>query len=759
MLRQQANASRSTAHARSTTAAAAKKCAPIIDLCDSSDDISTIDDDQDLIDLSSLDEHEGRASIPAAVPGAARNNNASFFPRNSAAKKDPPGSSLSPAKKVPPFGSAATKDPPSPDDANNPQSKGPTRHAKRARETSPIFFTADIFDIDGAETTTNVTLVDNRKKPPPSSSSDDAVEIVAVKKTDMGHILEIFPDIQVEYAKKLLKDMGGMLDRTLSVLSEGKYPRRSDGTPASVGGGGLTLTFKRPPPPKYDYLAPSSFAPSTEYQEQANTQLLYDFPFLSCNGVTKMLKETGGHYSIARERILDSVMGKSVKKQAKGPVVASVVMVLPEDEEEQYYTALKHVLAGGPLDTRQQSRLGKDNLLKKRRTISKMVTSITDEILKEEVSFARQKLSQWMASVEKKIQLKSARTRAQAAGTAIECTCCCEKVCVEEMTHCNAGHMLCMDCLRSYAEHQIFGSGNFGVDRETKKPALDLKCCHGDGCNASFPERFLQITLTEKALEKYNELQFSISVEKAGLKEEMRSVAVSLWIQALSFLLLCVARCPSKPSLTLPCLCPIFDHSSCPKCGFQAHVPDTQMVFECPMSTCLFHSCRKCQQESHIPLRCEEVAKQKKQDEGRLEVEEAITEAKIRTCPKCSARFIKSDGCNKMTCSCGAKVCYVCRKDISNEGYQHFCQTPHCAHASCGKCILYSNAEEDDERAMREAGITAAQRYEEQLRSENSTAAATTTTNHTGVHIDVEGILKKPGAIGTTPNRSKKRLR
>jgi len=42
-------------------------------------------------------------------------------------------------------------------------------------------------------------------------------------------------------------------------------------------------------------------------------------------------------------------------------------------------------------------------------------------------------------------------------------------------------------------------------------------------------------------------------------------------------------------------------------------------------------------------------------------------------------------------------------------GYNHFCQTPHCKHESCNKCQLYSNAEEDDMRASREAGLKAVQ--------------------------------------------------
>ena len=84
-----------------------------------------------------------------------------------------------------------------------------------------------------------------------------------------------------------------------------------------------------------------------------------------------------------------------------------------------------------------------------------------------------------------------------------------------------------------------------------------------------------------------------------------------------------------------------------------------------------------------------------------------MTQVRLRQCHKCSKKFFKSDGCNKMTCSCGASICYICRKDISADGYQHFCNISNCTHVNCGGCQLYYDPKEDDKQAMRDAALVA----------------------------------------------------
>jgi hypothetical protein len=47
-----------------------------------------------------------------------------------------------------------------------------------------------------------------------------------------------------------------------------------------------------------------------------------------------------------------------------------------------------------------------------------------------------------------------------------------------------------------------------------------------------------------------------------------------------------------------------------------------------------------------------------------------MSAAFIQKCNRCGKPFIKLDGCNKMTCSCGNLQCYVCGKSIKD--YFHF---------------------------------------------------------------------------------------
>jgi hypothetical protein len=247
------------------------------------------------------------------------------------------------------------------------------------------------------------------------------------------------------------------------------------------------------------------------------------------------------------------------------------------------------------------------------------------------------------------------RIRKERAASAVECSCCFERVPIDDMVACReAGHLFCGICLQTYVENQVFGNGNLGVSRETKKLELELKCFHGDDCPSGFHEAFLEKALPSKVLARLYVVQGQVNIEQAGLAN----------------------------------VC------ECPQCGFKAILDTTQKVFSCPVDSCQFLSCRYCGEDPHIPLPCEQ---EKKQSEGRLTVEEAMSVAIIRKCPTCSQQFVKlAGGCNNVRCGCGTEVCYICQKAI--RGYAHF---------SLNKCKLFTNIDEDDARARREAGLAA----------------------------------------------------
>ncbi|KAL9179630.1 hypothetical protein ACHAXT_008920 [Thalassiosira profunda] len=277
----------------------------------------------------------------------------------------------------------------------------------------------------------------------------------------------------------------------------------------------------------------------------------------------------------------------------------------------------------------------------------------------------------------------------------LECQCCFVEHPFEEMVSCRTGgHLFCTQCLQKHTETRVFGVGNFGVkpngggNGKQAAKALEILCMAGE-CTSGFHEGQLRKALSDKVLKKYNELQYAAVIEQAGMKDVFK----------------------------------------CPKCEFMA-VADGALppqLFHCPQ--CNFKSCKDCGEEYHPNIRCDQV-ESKTEAAGRTKVEDAMTEAMVRRCPRpmCRKIFLKDDGCNKMTCSCGAFICYVCRKEIPKAvAYKHFCQTPFCNHQSCNKCPLYADTTEQDKVRMRNAGKKAARSMRKH-----------------GVRVDVEGMLKDP---------------
>jgi E3 ubiquitin-protein ligase RNF216 len=213
-------------------------------------------------------------------------------------------------------------------------------------------------------------------------------------------------------------------------------------------------------------------------------------------------------------------------------------------------------------------------------------------------------------------------------GALVECQCCFTDTPTNRAISCEGMdiHFFCFKCLKSNAESQI------GLMK------YEMKCLDMSGCSASFSRDSLINAVSQPVMTKLESLQQQDEIAKADLE----------------------------------------GLEDCPFCEFKAICPpsDEDREFRCQNPDCEKVSCRLCKQETHVPKSCEEAKKDAGLPERHL-VEEAMTEALIRTCPKCKVKIIKEWGCNKMVCvKCGCSMCYICKKDISRIGYNHFKEGP-----------------------------------------------------------------------------------
>ncbi|KAI3413826.1 hypothetical protein GPALN_011307 [Globodera pallida] len=170
----------------------------------------------------------------------------------------------------------------------------------------------------------------------------------------------------------------------------------------------------------------------------------------------------------------------------------------------------------------------------------------------------------------------------------------------------------------------------------------------------------------------------------------------------------------------------------CKLCNFAMEMDvdkTVNKVFDC--LNCCAKFCRFCERrwdEDHFGVSCEELDLKTKKDKKDRELEKKLNEAVIRKCPRCGLPFMKDEGCNKMTCRCGMKQCYLCRQ--SNIDYGHFCRhfrDPKVPNWKCNlcnkKCLLFQDASKLDSVMMDQIRKHEEQ-AERQLAGEGTSASA-----------------------------------
>ncbi|KAL4942339.1 hypothetical protein BDV06DRAFT_192401 [Aspergillus oleicola] len=376
---------------------------------------------------------------------------------------------------------------------------------------------------------------------------------------------------------------------------------------------------------------------------------------------------------------------------------------------------------------------------------------------------------------------------AEAASALYECECCFTDVTFEQVSTCSDGmHFICFNCIRHTVHQALFGQGwstSVDVQRSTLKclaPSTSEPCTGilsaqlvkraillekaGHETYAKFESRLASDALLRSQFRlircpfcSYAEIDPVYHPPTTGINWRFRRegliptfLMAIIFLDAIPFLLVFMAIFYLLDPTALPTILNKALLNMCLKLRMKK--------FTCANLNCRRTSCITCQKPWRDPHVCHEPLLL----DLRATVEAARTAAVKRTCPRCGLSFVKSSGCNKLTCTCGYSMCYICRKGLgpplrggqrrqvrrqenigpgpaepeanqedeeeeeeeeTNEGYRHFCEhfrvTPGTRCTACNKCELYQD--EDEEAVARRAGEKA--EYEWRVRHQMAAAA------------------------------------
>ncbi|XP_038524262.1 E3 ubiquitin-protein ligase RNF216 isoform X4 [Canis lupus baileyi] len=488
---------------------------------------------------------------------------------------------------------------------------------------------------------------------------DQELVALLVKETEAR-----FPDVANGYIEEIihLKNYYDLNVLCNFLLENPDYPKREDRVIINPSSS-LLASQDETKLPKIDFFDYSKLAPLDQRCFiQAADLLMADFKMLSSQDIKWALHELKGHYAITRKAFSDAIK----KWQELSPETSGK---RKKRKEMNQYSYIDFKFEQGDIKIEKRMFF----LENKRRHCRSYDRRALLPAVQQEQEFYEQKIKEMAEHEDFLLALQMNEEQYQKDGQLIECRCCYGEFPFEELTQCADAHLFCKECLIRYAQEAVFGSGK-----------SELSCMEGS-CTCSFPTSELEKVLPQTILYKYYERKAEEEVTAAYADELVR----------------------------------------CPSCSFPALLDSDVKRFSCPNPRCRKETCRKCQGlwKEHNGLTCEELAEKDDikyrtsiesvfQIRGCIPIakgciyllcEEKMTAARIRKCHKCGTGLIKSEGCNRMSCRCGAQMCYLCR--VSINGYDHFCQHPRSPGApcqECSRCSLWTDPTEDDEKLIEE---------------------------------------------------------
>lgn len=361
------------------------------------------------------------------------------------------------------------------------------------------------------------------------------VEVVKQRRvpSQLEEVLAVFPDVKEKHAKDLLTKLNYDAAKVVQLLAENSYPKEdnskkklsqenvADRRPTSKTAIIQHRNEHSKRTYKYDFMSESSFKPCQSYKMEAKQLLMQDFLFLTNSFLQKVLIKFKWKYAICHDRLCQALKllkesdpstkhssPEAIEQSQFSQLQATITISTPDKIRRHQVKNLIAIVSNGGTSENRSSIL-----VKKIRKSCKL--QLKNEILREEHSFVQNKQHTYrrrMKEYEKRIE---SRREAEQTQSTIECNCCFVDVAIDEMVQCREAHLFCFDCVRKFAETQIFGMNNFGINPKTKQEASELLCLSGCGAGLEGLEK----SLPENVWARYNEMQFQAAVSQAKMDD------------------------------------------------------------------------------------------------------------------------------------------------------------------------------------------------------------------------------------------------
>ena len=531
----------------------------------------------------------------------------------------------------------------------------------------------------------------------------------------------VFPDIQVEVFRELLGNFDG--ESRLALVADTLLKNRVEW----VKGRWRVLANNRSEEP--GSVPRSEVFRSPEYKKAVMTLAWHEFKGLSKATINGVLAESNYSYLDARQT-LATLSSKSWRFTLSSFILRRKPIATGEAENH-------------PLVIWRSS--GQGSIIP---TIKATGSSELDrELFNTLIVPLRRREDDNRTNRDRNLAILLNTEEAEKAKATHECVCCFMDQPFEQFTQCNTeGHMICYRCVQRSIKEALFGQG-WQSSIHANTGTLHCVAVDGDGCKGLVPYDYIYRAMAEDSngadiLHKLDQrlADFSLVASKLPLircpfcsyaevdeiyvpkgehRLRLRVEGISSMMVLLFCALISTLLAPLYVIFSVGCLILGAQQSygrQLPVCWEDALSRHRRrkrgLKFTCQRVDCKRASCLSCQKswaDIHVCNESSLVAL-------RTQVEQAMSMAIKRVCPRCNTSFVKNAGCNKLACPCGYKMCYVCRADLSDEGYRHFCEhfrpdgdPKPCK--ECDRCNLWEN--ENTDLVLQQAREEAERRWKE----------------------------------------------